>query len=230
MRKLTPAAFGRFCSYSAQHRGDFSGGRNGGNCVTESQRSAQPRSSIIATIIDKLVALCGVVPYALVALGLRFIVARVFFMSGQMKIVGPVIPVPLIFRDEPFAVTLPAEIKASTFELFAKEYSALPMSPTLAATLFTYAEFLLPICLVLGFATRLSALLLLILTVLIQVYVAPKSLWTAHIYLFALLMVRCRSAPAQSRSMPSSATFISGLDPPCPEGIDGTPPPFVAGL
>ena len=44
---------------------------------------AAPRSSLIATAIDKLVAICGVVPYALVALGLRFIIARVFFLSGR---------------------------------------------------------------------------------------------------------------------------------------------------
>ena len=38
---------------------------------------------------------CGVIPYALVALGLRLVMARVFFLSGQAKIEGPVIPVHL---------------------------------------------------------------------------------------------------------------------------------------
>lgn len=156
----------------------------------------EPRqSSIIAGVVAKLVALCGVVPYALVALGLRIIIARVFFLSGQVKIVGPVISIPLFFDDARFPVTLPADLKDSTFELFAKEYSALPMPPPVAAYLFTYAEFILPICLVLGFATRLSALALLVMTALIQVYVAPEALWTAHIYLFAILMVLMSVGP-----------------------------------
>ncbi len=64
----------------------------------------EPRSSSwIAVVIDKLVALCGVVPYALVALGLRFVIARVFFLSGQLKIAGPEIPVvtPIEFHATP---------------------------------------------------------------------------------------------------------------------------------
>jgi putative oxidoreductase len=153
----------------------------------------QPSTSIIAAIIDKLVALCAVVPYALVALGLRFVVARVFFLAGQTKIVGLTFPVPLVGHE--FTVTLPGQVKDSTFELFATQYSALPMPPTVAAYLFTYAEFVLPICLILGFATRLSALALLVLTLLMQVYVMPQGLWTTHAYLFGILTVLMSVGP-----------------------------------
>ena len=158
-------------------------------------RGREPRSSFIATAIDKLVALCGVVPYALVALGLRFVIARVFFLSGQTKITGPEIPISLFNPAGDFTIVLPAEIKASTFELFQTQFAALPMPPTVAAYLFTYAEFVLPVCLVLGFATRLSALALLVMTVLIQVYVVPEALWSAHVYLFAILMVLMSVGP-----------------------------------
>lgn len=158
-------------------------------------RDPEPRSSsLIATAIDKLVAICGVVPYALVALGLRFIIARVFFLSGQVKISGPEIPISL-FKGADFTIVLPAEIKPATIELFQTQYNALPMPPAVAAYLFTYAEFVLPICLVLGFATRFSALALLAMTVLIQVYVVPEALWTAHVYLFAILMVLMSVGP-----------------------------------
>ena len=61
--------------------------------------------SIIASIVATLVALCAVVPYALVALGLRFVIARVFFLSGQTKIEGPRIPINLNQRG--FDVTSP---------------------------------------------------------------------------------------------------------------------------
>ena len=152
-------------------------------------------SSLIAIAIDKLVAICGVVPYALVALGLRFVIARVFFLSGQPKISGPEIPISLFGRDSEFSIVLPAAIKPETFDLFQTQYDALPMSPAVAAYLFTYAEFVLPVCLVLGFATRLSALALLVMTVLIQVYVVPEALWTAHVYLFAILMVLMSVGP-----------------------------------
>ncbi len=155
----------------------------------------EPRSSSwVAVAIDKLVLICGVVPYALVALGLRLLIARVFFLSGQAKIAGPEFSFPL-FKGAEFTVVLPTEIRPETFELFRTQYAELPMPSTVAAYLFTYAEFVLPVCLVLGFATRLSALALLAMTVLIQVYVAPDALWTAHIFLFAILMVLMSVGP-----------------------------------
>ena len=158
-------------------------------------RPPQRSNSIIATIVDKLVLLCAIVPYALVALGLRFVMARVFFLSGQSKIVGPEIPVTLFGRDAEFTIVLPAGIKDSTFQLFETQYAGLPFSPTVAAYVFTYAEFVLPICLVIGFATRLSALALVVMTVLIQVYVAPDGLWTAHVYWIAILAVLMSVGP-----------------------------------
>ena len=165
--------------------------------IAGSQRplAREPRSSSWAAVaIDKLVLLCGVVPYALVALGLRFLIARVFFLSGQTKIAGPEIPISL-FKGAKFTIVLPAEIKPETFELFRTQYADLPIPSTVAAYLFTYAEFVLPICLVLGFATRLSALALLAMTVLTQIYVAPGALWTAHVYIFAILMVLMSVGP-----------------------------------
>ena len=139
-------------------------------------------------------AVANVVPYALVALGLRFLMARVFLLSGQGKIAGPEIPISLIKGAE-FTIVLPAEVKPETFELFRTQYADLPMPSTVAAYLFSYAEFVLPVCLVLGFATRLSALALLVMTVLIQVYVAPEALWTAHVYIFAILAVLISAGP-----------------------------------
>src|SRR3954470_4953891 len=101
--------------------------------------AARPaRRSIIASLVDKLVALCAVVPYALVALGLRFVMARVFFLSGQTKIEGPRIPINLNLRGfDELSIVLPTEIKASTFQLFETDYASLPLPPTVAAYLFT---------------------------------------------------------------------------------------------
>ena len=125
---------------------------------------ARGSNSIIASIVDKLVALCAVIPYALIALGLRFVMARIFFLSGQAKIEGPVIPVNLNIGGLEFSVVLPAQIKDSTFQMFETQYANLPIAPMMAAYLFSYAEFVLPVCLVLGFATRFAALGLLVMT------------------------------------------------------------------
>src|SRR4029079_1730866 len=144
--------------------------------------------SLTRTMVRGALAFFLQLPYALVAFGLRFLMARVFFLSGQAKIAGPVVQIPLIVTDGQLPVTLPADIRQSTFELFATQYAALPMSPMVAAYLISYAEFVLPICLMLGFATRLSALALLVLMAMIQVYVAPDAPWSAHVYVLAILL------------------------------------------
>ena len=146
--------------------------------------------------MSKLVAFCAAVPYALVALALRFIMARVFFLSGQAKIEGPrSIPFRPGIGDLEFSVILPAGIKDATFQMFEAQYAGLPVAPVVVAYLFTYAEFVLPICLVLGFATRLAALALLAMTVLLQVYVMPGMLWSAHVYWVAILLVLMTVGP-----------------------------------
>ena len=53
----------------------------------------------------------------------------------------------------------------------------------------SYAGFILPVMLVLGLGTRFAAFGLLIMTALIQIFVLPQALWSAHIYWAAILMV-----------------------------------------
>jgi putative oxidoreductase len=156
----------------------------------------EPRSgSVIASFFNALVLLCALVPYALVALFLRCVIARVFFISGQAKIEGPTVPVTLFGQGNEFTVVLPAGLKDTTFRLFETQYAGLPLPPTVAAYLFTYAEFVLPVCLLLGFATRLSALALLVMTALIQIYVTPAALWSTHVYWIGILLVLMSIGP-----------------------------------
>jgi putative oxidoreductase len=164
--------------------------------VSTTDAAAHPPSrSLIASIIDKLVALCAVIPYALVAVGLRFVMARVFFLPGQSKIEGPVVPFDWVARNVEYSVILPSEIKDTALQALQAQYAGLPMSPTVAAYLFTYAEFVLPLCLIIGFATRFAALGLLIMTVMIQLYVMPELWWVTHIYWVAILMVLMSVGP-----------------------------------
>ena len=94
------------------------------------------------------------------ALALRLFPAAVFWQSGRSKVEG-------------------FQIKDSTWFLFEQEYK-LPLIPSdWAAVLATLAEHALPVLLVLGIATRLSALGLLGMTAVIQIFVYPEA-WTTH--------------------------------------------------
>lgn len=147
---------------------------------------ARRSRSVIGMMVDSFVSACSFIPYALVALALRLVMARLFFLDGQTKVTGP--RVPLNVQDFDLSVVLPLQVKAETFSAFL-HYVALPVPPVLAAYLVSYAEFILPICLLLGFGTRFAALGLLIMTALIQVYVVPEALWTVHVYWASILLV-----------------------------------------
>jgi putative oxidoreductase len=67
------------------------------------------------------------------------------------------------------------EISDTQHFLFEDQFSGLPIPTDLAVPLATYAEFLFPILLVLGLATRFSAVALLIMTLVIQIFVFPTS-------------------------------------------------------
>ncbi|MDL5601963.1 DoxX family protein [Bacillus subtilis] len=109
-------------------------------------------------------------PDALLYLLVRVGIASVFFLSGRTKVEGLL------------------SITPGTYELFRSEYALPLLPPELAAHLATYAEHLFPLLLVLGLATRLSALALLGMTMVIQVFVYPDA-WSTHLSWAALLLV-----------------------------------------
>lgn len=116
------------------------------------------------------------IPYSLVALVARLAVASVFWRSGQTKVEG-------FFH-----------IKDNTFFLFREEYKVPLLPPDLAAYLATVAEHVLPVLLVAGFASRLSALGLMVMTLVIQIFVYPGG-WPEHLLWFALLMLIVARGP-----------------------------------
>ena len=103
------------------------------------------------------------------ALALRLVMARVFFLDGQTRIDGPHLA--YSFHGFDVSVILPMQVKAETLSTFLSHYAALPIPGAVAAYLVGYAEFLLPLMLVLGFGTRIAALGLMIMTAMIQVFV-----------------------------------------------------------
>lgn len=126
------------------------------------------------SLIRQVNGLLGRVPNDLVSLALRVFPAMVFFQSGRTKVDG-------LFT-----------IKDSTWFLFEHEYALPVISPNLAAVLATTAEHLLPILMIIGLGTRLSALGLLVMTAVIQIFVYPGAWITHGLWAAALLAVVAR--------------------------------------
>jgi putative oxidoreductase len=117
----------------------------------------------------------GHLPHDLVALSLRLFPSAVFWASGRTKVEG-------------------RSIADSTWFLFEHEY-ALPVIPPAPAAVFaTAAEHLFPVLLLLGLLTRLSALALLGMTLVIQVFVYPEA-WTTHGLWAACFLALIRFGP-----------------------------------
>lgn len=124
-------------------------------------------------MIGKLNQTLSAIPDAPVALLLRIFPALVFWQSGRTKVEG-------------------FSIKDSTWFLFEQEY-ALPLIPhEMAAVMATVAEHLLPALLILGLCTRLSALGLLAMTLVIQIFVYPDAWMTHGLWAAPLLAVVAR--------------------------------------
>ncbi len=122
-----------------------------------------PRFQKIVSLIE------AALPRWALSLIVRVGIASVFFLSGRTKVEG--------------ALT----VTDGTYFLFAEEYRV-PLIPSdLAAQAATYAEHLFPILLVLGLATRLSALALLGMTLTIQLFVYPAA-WSTHLVWAGLLL------------------------------------------
>lgn len=110
------------------------------------------------------------IPYSLIAFFARFSVAAVFWQSGQTKIDG--FALNLISGD--IEIGWP-KMSEGTFELFQSEYALPVLSPEFAAYMAATAEHLFPLLLLIGLMTRFSALALLGMTVVIQIFVCPDA-------------------------------------------------------
>lgn len=163
--------------------------------AAEAARKAARRSRPPTTrLVEAFVIACRYAfPYAMVALVLRLVVARVFFLDGQSRALGPQMSVELYGID--FSVVVPLQVKTQAVAGYTVLASLLSVSPTIVATLVAIAQFILPVILVLGIATRFAALLLLALTVLLDLYVMPQMLWTAYVYWGAILLVLVSQGP-----------------------------------
>lgn len=108
-------------------------------------------------------------PFSLIFLIQRIALATIFLLSGRTKVEGW-----FTFTD-------------TTFELFRSEYAGVPLPSDLAAVMATVSEHVFPVMLVLGLFTRFSALALLGMTAVIQIFVYPDA-WPTHLSWAALAL------------------------------------------
>lgn len=143
--------------------------------VNRSRAVLQPHGPLInaaKTAIDWL----DLVPYSLLALPLRFALATIFWNSAMAHLAN----------------------WQTTLEFFDTEYR-LPILPPMPAAYMAIAiELAAPILLVIGLLTRPTALVLLGMTTVIEVFVYPLA-WPTHIQWAAMMLVLlCRGAGALS--------------------------------
>ena len=137
--------------------------------TTDLDRPAETRD--LTAAVERLSA--RLLPQWALSLIVRVAIAAPFFLSGRTKVEGLL------------------HITDGTYVLFAEEYRV-PLIPSdLAAHLATYAEHLFPILIVVGLLTRVSALALLGMTLVIEVFVYPLG-WPTHLMWAALLLYLIR--------------------------------------
>ncbi|AZE71605.1 Rhomboid family protein [Pseudomonas synxantha] len=140
-------------------------------------------------LLKRAVALFENIPYSLIAFIARFSIAAVFWKSGQTKVEG-------------FAIDLVSgtfqwgepKLAASALWLFRSEYHVPLLSPEVAAHLATFAEHFFPVLILLGLATRFSALALIGMTLTIQLFVYPDA-YPTHGTWIALLLLLLAKGP-----------------------------------
>lgn len=155
--------------------------------------AAQPATPEFAAPLvrwaDRFVDLCGRISYSAIALLARFSIAAVFWTSAQTKVQGLVINL----VDGQVQLGWP-RLSDSAVALFRDEYKLPLLPPELAAVLAASAEHGLALLLLLGLATRLSALALLGMTLVIQLLVYPGA-YATHGTWAALLLMLVASGP-----------------------------------
>lgn len=122
------------------------------------------------SLVARAIAVLEKIPHSLIAFIARFSIAAVFWKSGQTKVEG--LAIDLI--DGTFQIGWP-HLADSTIPLFQSEYHVPLLSPEIAAYMAAFAEHFFPILILAGFATRFSALALLGMTLVIELFVYPDA-------------------------------------------------------
>ncbi|MBB5041475.1 DoxX family protein [Shinella fusca] len=116
--------------------------------------------SLPQRLVERAIQALGHIPSDVIALVARLSIAGVFWRSGETKLDG-------------------WSVSDSAVYLFENEYRLPLIDPWLAAHLAAFAEHVFPVLLVVGLASRFSALALLAMTLVIEIFVYPDA-WPTH--------------------------------------------------
>ena len=162
------------------------------NTLTTTEGAA-PGSTIprLTTLLHRVHSAMGHLPNTLLAFIARFSIAAVFWKSGQTKIEGLAIDI----VSGTFTLGWPRLSDNAVF-LFKEEYQLPLLPPELGATMAALGEHILPLFILLGLATRLSARGLLGMTLVIQLFVYPDA-YATHGTWAAVLLYLMAHGPGQ---------------------------------
>jgi putative oxidoreductase len=143
------------------------------------------------------------IPESLIAFVGRFSIAAVFWKSGQTKIEGLAIDV----VDRSFQIGMPKLSDSAVF-LFEQEFALPVIPPHAAAAMAATAEHIFPVLILVGLATRFSALALLGMTLVIQIFVYPDAYPTHGTWAAILLYLMARGPGRWSVDQWISRSFV----------------------
>jgi len=147
---------------------------------------------VLERLVDKLIYAFARLPQSLLSLLARLAIGLTFWRSGQTKLEGYMACLPKMscFHANPFSLS------DTAFVLFENDYRLPFLSPWLAAHAAALAEFVLPILLFVGLATRFSALGLLVMTLVIEIFVYPDA-YVLHGTWAAILLLLIKYGPGK---------------------------------
>ncbi len=139
------------------------------------------------SVAQRSIALLSRIPHSFIAFIGRFSIAAVFWLSGQTKVEG--LAINLVSGE--FQPGWP-QLSDSALDLFRTEYALPLLPPELAALMAATAEHVFPVLLLLGLANRFSALGLLGMTAVIEIFVYPDAYPTHGTWATILLYLVAR--------------------------------------
>ncbi|NCB56442.1 MAG: DoxX family protein [Gammaproteobacteria bacterium] len=154
---------------------------------TTSSVASGHATSLLHQCISRTITYFGLIPDSLISLLARFSIAAIFWQSGQTKVQG--LAIDIISGN--IQLGWP-RLSESAVYLFKEEYRVPLLPPELAALMAAIAEHVFPILLLIGFATRLSALGLFVMTMTIQLFVYPDAYPTHGVWAVALLFLMAK--------------------------------------
>lgn len=159
--------------------------------TTPTQATSSIARQTLGNLLQGLYGQLARIPQSFIALVGRFSIAAVFWKSGQTKVQGFAIDL----VDRTFQFGWP-RLSDSAVDLFRTEYKLPLLSPVVAAHAAATAEHLFPILLLFGFGTRLAALALLGMTLVIEIFVYPDA-YPTHGTWAAVLLYLAATGPGR---------------------------------